>query len=137
MRILLLHVKRIWYRVGRMSYGKDESLIGRTWEGENIPVALIHVEEKDVENSKKIVERAFRVLSWYARKVKANKIVLHSFAHLSDDKASPEKAEKILNAIAEKMRGKGYDVHVTPFGYFLELLLHITDEPISRVYQEF
>ncbi|MHA1616224.1 MAG: threonyl-tRNA synthetase editing domain-containing protein [Candidatus Njordarchaeales archaeon] len=137
MRILLLYTKKFRYRVGRKSFGNNESIIGKQWEAKDVPVAFIHVEEKDVKEAKKVVERAVRILSWYARKTESRRIVLHSFAHLSSSKASPEEAEAIISRIAEKLSHKNFDVHVTPFGYFLKLEIAIGDEPISRVFQEF
>jgi hypothetical protein len=46
---------------------------------------------------------------------------LHSFAHLSESKASPEFTKEIFNEAEKRLLNAGYSVAQTPFGYFLDL----------------
>lgn len=135
MKILMFYCKEFWYRVGRKSLAQDDSLIGTEWSGENCSVIFIHVEAEDETREKSVASKLLKNTVWHARKVNTNCVVLHSFAHLSESKASPDFAKNLIEKVAEKLKQKGFDVHVTPFGYFLEFRIHIYDEPISRVFK--
>ncbi|WP_269634932.1 threonyl-tRNA synthetase editing domain-containing protein [Methanohalobium evestigatum] len=64
------------------------------------------------------------------------KIVLHSFAHLSSSVSSPEFAEEIIFDIEEKLKDKEIEVHTTPFGYFSEFSIHVNGESIAKTFKE-
>ncbi|MEX0568495.1 MAG: threonyl-tRNA synthetase editing domain-containing protein [Candidatus Njordarchaeota archaeon] len=136
MKVLMLSLYKIWYRVGKISHSKDESLLGKTYEDKDCLFIMIHVEAKDQENENSVLRKLVKNITWYSRKTNNKKIILHSFAHLSEDKADPEYAQKIINMVKEKLQNKGLDVHTTPFGYFLELEIKIKPEPIARVFKD-
>ncbi len=136
MRILMLYLDRLWYRVGAMSYAKDESIIGEEHSFGECLLILIHVEEGDVERRNKLIKKLLNNIRWYSRKTGVNRIVLHSFAHLSESKSDPEYAREIIATVEERLREKDLEVYTTPFGYFLELEIRIRAEPIARVFKE-
>lgn len=136
MKILMLSLSKIWYRVGKISYSKDESLLGKTYEDKDCLLIMIHVESKDQENESKVLRKLVKNITWYSRKVNNKKVILHSFAHLSESKADPEYARKIIDMAKEKLLKKGLDVKTTPFGYFLELEIRIKPEPNARVFKD-
>jgi len=61
--------------------------------------------------------------------------VLHSFAHLSDSKSSIKFAATVFEIIKDKLIQKGYEVYVTPFGYFLEFKVHVLGESLAKVWK--
>jgi len=63
-------------------------------------------------------------------------VVLHSFAHLSSSKSSPEFAIEVFEVIKEKLEKRGTKVHITPFGYFYEFSIHVRGESLAKVFQE-
>jgi hypothetical protein len=85
-------------------------------------LSFIQVEQTDEENDLKSREKKLvNHLKWVARKNKTNFIVLHSFAHLSESKASPEFTKELFNEAEKRLLNAGYLVAQTPFGYFLDL----------------
>jgi hypothetical protein len=62
---------------------------------------------------------------------------LHSFAHLSNSKSDIEFAQKTLEGIQSSLKGKGYEVITTPFGYFLEFWIHVMGESLAKVWKDF
>jgi len=96
---------------------------------------MVHVESIDEEREKEVIRKLYKAIVWYHNKTLCKKVVLHSFAHLSEDKSNPIFAKNIIEKVAAKLRERGLEIHVTPFGYFLELELWISDEPISRVFK--
>jgi hypothetical protein len=85
-------------------------------------LAFIQVEQTDEENDLKSREKKLvNHLKWVARKNETNSIILHSFAHLSESKASPEFTKELFNEAEKRFMNAGYSVDQTPFGYFLDL----------------
>jgi hypothetical protein len=100
-------------------------------------VAFIHVEEKDMEQKNSILKRLINSIKWICRKNNTQNIILHSFAHLSESKAEPEFTYNFLNEVEAKLINSGYNVHQTPFGYFLDLNIKAPGFSLARVFQEF
>jgi len=98
-------------------------------------MAFIHVESRDSDRVNRLIRKIVNNVSWLSRKTGLNKIVFHSFAHLSEDKGDPEYAKKIIDGAREKLRSKGYEVYTTPFGYILELEIRIRSDPIARIFK--
>lgn len=85
-------------------------------------LAFIQVEQTDEENDLKSREKKLvNHLKWVARKNECNSIVMHSFAHLSESKASAEFTKELFDAAERRLENVGYLVAQTPFGYFLDL----------------
>ncbi|NYT19179.1 MAG: hypothetical protein GKC08_02660 [Methanosarcinales archaeon] len=103
---------------------------------EDTAVVFIHVEAEDELRKNKVVKSAVANLKWYLNKVNKERIVLHSFAHLSSSKSSPEFAVELILAIKEKLENKGFDVHTTAFGYFSEFSIHVRGESLAKVFKE-
>jgi predicted deacetylase len=85
-------------------------------------LAFIQVEQTDEENDLKSREKKLvNHLKWVARKNETNSIILHSFAHLSESKASPEFTKDLFDEAEKRLLNARYIVVQTPFGYFLDL----------------
>jgi len=90
-------------------------------------------EEKDIRSrEKKLVNH----LKWAARKNNTKKIVLHSFAHLSDTKASVEFTMQLFDAAQARLANADFDVAQTPFGYFLDLKIDAPGFSLARIWAE-
>lgn len=103
----------------------------------NSILAFIHVEEQDevmdvTSREKKLTNH----LKWVARKNNTKSIVLHSFAHLANSKATPAFTLNIFNATQKRLVNGGYDVWQTPFGYFLDLKMHAPGYSMARIWCE-
>lgn len=103
---------------------------------EDTAVIFLHVEMEDENRKNKVVKAAVKNFKWYLNKVDKNRIVLHSFAHLSSSISSPEFAAGIISEIKEKLQNKGIEVHTTPFGYFSEFSIHVRGESLAKVFKE-
>lgn len=98
-------------------------------------LAFIHIEQPDEESDLKSREKKLvNHLKWVARKNSANMIILHSFAHLSDSKASPEFAKDIFDLAEKRLESAGYQVNQTPFGYFLDLNIKAPGFSLARIW---
>ena len=99
-------------------------------------VAFIHAEAEDEEKDfngfeKKMVKN----LKWAASKNNTKRIILHSFAHLSESKASPEFTKELFNKAETRLKNANYEVFQTPFGYFLDLDLNAPGYSLARIFK--
>jgi D-Tyr-tRNAtyr deacylase len=98
-------------------------------------LSFIQVEQSDEENDLKSREKKLvNHLKWIARKNETNSIILHSFAHLSESKASPEFTKELFNEAEKRLRNAGYSVAQTPFGYFLDLNIKAPGFSLARIW---
>lgn len=102
---------------------------------ENIQSAFIQVEKEDEENETAVKKKLLKNLKWIAGKNNTKKIILHSFAHLSESKADPEFTKSVFDNIEERLKNSGFDVEQTPFGYFLDLKMDAPGYSLARVFK--
>ena len=135
MRLLMIYADRFAYRT---SVKAVESAPEVTEEKviENVLVGFIHAEEKDEENISCVETKMIKNLKWAARKNNTKKILLHSFAHLSETKASPEITKQLLDNSEKRLQKADYEVYQTPFGYYLDLDLKAPGTSFARLFKE-
>jgi len=137
MKMLMLHVREFWYRTHARNL---ESAEEREEEGRSpgpAVLAWIQVESSDLADAENAARKAAKNLKWHARKVEVERVVLHSFAHLSDDRAEPAEAQRILDDIASRLRAVGFEVLATPWGHFHEFRMHVEGPGIAKVWKAF
>jgi hypothetical protein len=102
---------------------------------ENAILAFIQVEQADEENNLKSREKKLvNHLKWVARKNTTQSVILHSFAHLSDSKASPEFTKALFDEAEKRLKNAGYTTAQTPFGYFLDLNIKAPGFSLARIW---
>ncbi len=104
-------------------------------EYEQVQTAFIQIEKEDEEREKEVARKLLKNLKWIAGKNKTKKIVLHSFAHLSESKADPVFTMDFFNAVQQRLENSGYEVYQTPFGYFLDLRVQAPGFSLARVFK--
>lgn len=135
MKLLMIYADRFAYKTSL----KTLDLIPDLDEEKSIEkalVAFIQVEQHDVENISWAETKMIKNLKWAARKNDTEKIVLHSFAHLSESKAAPEVTQKLFDSAEERLHKAGYESSQTPFGYFLDLDLQAPGKSLARIFKE-
>ena len=103
----------------------------------NVLVAFIQVEENDEDNLNNAEKKMVKQIKWASGKNNTKKIILHSFAHLSESKAEPEFTKSLFNNIDERFKNSGFEVEQTPFGYFLDLKIDAPGYSLARVFKSF
>ncbi len=99
-------------------------------------VGFIHVEAEDAEQKGKVVTKLIKNLKWLAGKNSTKRIVLHSFAHLSERKGDPNLVMEIFREAEQRLLSSGYEVFQTPIGYFVDLELKAPGTPLARVFKQ-
>lgn len=134
MKVLVMFVDEFGYRPNTKNLDSADEIT----EGEiftNSILAFIQVEEADEQfdvasREKKLVNH----LKWTARKNNCNSIILHSFAHLSESKASVEFTREIFKLAEKRLQNAGYTTAQTPFGYFLDLDIKAPGYSLARIW---
>ena len=125
----MLHVESFWYR-------PDESKSDtRTEIGESLLV-WIHSEREDEENRIGVLRKMVKNIRWLAKKIECNVVILHSFAHLDDSKADPKFADSVIEETADRLRTRGFEVYIVPFGQFNEFNMHVKGPSLAKVFKK-
>ncbi len=136
LKLLIIYSDRFGYKTS--SKGLDSATtLSEEKNYKNCVVGFIHFEEKDEDNLSSVETKMIKQLKWAARKNDSEKIILHSFAHLSESKGSPEKTKTLFDSAEVRLQNAGYEVHQTPFGYFLDLHLEAPGHSFARLFKEF
>ena len=125
----MFHAKDFWYKPHNSNSVEIKKMVLN-----DCIVAFIHVEKTDKDN-KDIIGKAAGNIKWLSNKNKINRVVLHSFAHLSSNKSDPETANSIIQRMGEKLK-KSLTVHILPFGQFYEFSIHVLGPSLAKVFKE-
>jgi hypothetical protein len=136
MKLLMLYTDRFAYNPASKTLDEEPDC---TEPGEITAtvVGLIHAEAVDEEDAARVEKKLVKNLKWGARKNETQRIVLHTFSHLAETKASAEFTKALLERAADRLRGSGYEVWQTPFGYFLDLDLQAPGRSTARIFTSF
>lgn len=136
MKLLMVLANKISYtpKIKNLDWVEDKT---QTETYENILVAFIQVEEKDMQEPKKAETNLVKNLKWGARKNEVRKILLHSFAHLSDSKATPEFTKELLDKVEKRLNNADYKTYQSPFGYFLDISIDCPGKSLARIFKSF
>lgn len=102
---------------------------------ENVQTAFIQMEKEDEEREKEVAKKLLKNLKWVTGKNGTKRIVLHSFAHLSESKAEPEFTMAFFDGVQQRLENSGFEVSQTPFGYFLDLHVDAPGFSLARVFK--
>jgi predicted deacetylase len=134
MKVLVMYVDEFKYQPAQKNLESAETII----EGDafkNSVLAFIQVEGVDEEydlqsREKKLVNH----LKWAARKNNCNSIILHSFAHLAETKASVEFTKTLFELAEKRLKNAEFETAQTPFGYFLDLEIKAPGYSLARIW---
>ena len=135
MKLLMIYANKFAYKTSQKGL-ESASEISEKNIVENTLVGFIHVEEKDEVNLSNVETKLIKNLKWAARKNNTERIVLHSFTHLSQSKASSEITKQLLDNSEQRLKKAGYEVYQTPFGYFLDLDVKAPGYPLARLFKD-
>ena len=135
MKLLMIYCTRFGYQTSMRTLDTVPE-IDKTETFENCLVGFIDVEEKDEENVSYVETKLIKNLKWAARKNETERIILHSFTHLSNSKASPVITKQIFDSSEERLKKAGYETYQTAFGYFMNLDIQAPGSPLTRLFKD-
>lgn len=133
MQILLIHSDYIEYEVKRntpVAEKIDDALRNRRME--EALVVFTAVEKVDEANPGETVAKTSDEIKKVALQVKANRIVLYPYAHLSSDLSDPKAAVSIMKELERTLSGE-FEVMRVPFGWYKAFTLKCKGHPLSEL----
>jgi threonyl-tRNA synthetase len=134
MQLLLIHSDFIEYEVKKstpVAEKIDDDL--KSGRMEDALTAFIAVEKPDEANPQYVVEKAAESIAKQAGQVKATRIMIYPYAHLSSNLSSPKVAVEVLNGLEAAMKEKGYEVKRAPFGWYKSFTVKCKGHPLSEL----
>lgn len=138
MKILAIHADFIEFEAKKKAIKDAEDVKEGKHRVEECLVVFSAVEKSDESDLKKVIERYVKEVKDIAVLVKAKKIVLYPYAHLSSSLAAPKKAEEVLKE-AEKIlvEEKEYHIARAPFGWYKSFNVACKGHPLSELSRSF
>ena len=102
---------------------------------ENAIVAFIQCEPRDEERGEAVLKQAVKYFRWFARKRDVTRLVLHSFAHLAEERSAPEFARDLLADLGDRLESHGFEVHHTPFGWSLKWTMAVEGHGYAKTFK--
>lgn len=134
MKVLVMYVDEFKYQPAEKNLDGAQT-VNSGEHFENAILAFIQVEENDEEFDVKTREKKLvNHLKWTARKNNCNRIILHSFAHLSESKASVDFTKTLFDLAEKRLKNAQYETAQTPFGYFLDLEIKAPGYSLARIW---
>ncbi|RLI37564.1 hypothetical protein DRO60_04445 [Candidatus Bathyarchaeota archaeon] len=137
-KVLLIHASEFRWRVKGEARGLKVRDEPRPEEAEfhDVIVAFVAVEEGDEASLGEVVVRAADAIQEFADRLKCKSVVLYPYAHLSTRLARPDIALRALRELAGVLRGRGFEVVRSPFGYYKEFLLYCKGHPLAEAFRD-
>jgi len=131
----MIYANLFGYKTTKKGWEEAEE-INEERQIENALVGFIQVEENDENRLAEVETKMIKQLKWAARKNETNRIILHSFAHLSESKAKPNLIKQFFNSAEKRLKESEYETFQTPFGYFLDLDLKAPGNSLARIFKD-
>jgi threonyl-tRNA synthetase len=129
MRILQLHSNFIEYKPIKKEILEAEEAEKRKRRVEEIVVLFTAVEDGDNEA---VARRAIDEVQVFLKKLKANRILIYPYAHLSSNLAKPVEALRIVKSMEAHAKKKGIETHRAPFGWNKQFTISIKGHPLAE-----
>lgn len=134
MKVLVMYVDEFSYQPARKNLDEVDDITEGARFSDSI-LAFIQVEESDEEKDVKSREKKLvNHLKWTARKNNCKNVILHSFAHLSESKASVDFTKELFDLAEKRLQNADFKTAQTPFGYFLDLNIKAPGFSLARIW---
>ena len=133
MQLLLIHSDFIEFEAKRPTKMaeeiEDQAKKGRL---EEALCAFIAVEKFDEDDPEAVIAESAKQIADVAGQVKADRIMIYPYAHLSAQLSTPATAVKILKGLAETLSAD-YEVMRAPFGWYKAFTISCKGHPLSEL----
>ncbi len=133
MRLLFIHADRMSYEArSRTSAAEDIGEDEKQCSIDDVLVCFTSVEKDDASIGDGLVRNAAADVAEVATKVKATRLLIYPYAHLSSSLASPSDALKVLKGFEEAVRGT-IETRRAPFGWYKAFTISCKGHPLSEL----
>jgi len=133
MRLLQLHSDFVEYQpVAKEIEEAEANISSNKVRLEDLVVTLVAIENGDDET---IVSAAINEIGNYLTAVKAKRLLIYPYAHLTSDLASAVHALKVILSIEKFAKERWLDVHRAPFGWTKAFEIKVKGHPLAENYR--
>ena len=129
MRILQLHSNFIVFKPVQKEIAIAEEAEQKENRLEEVVVLFTAIEEGD---NTAIAQKAIADVKAFLGKLKANRILIYPFAHLSSNLSQPSEALKIIKAMEADAKEEGIETYRAPFGWNKQFTISIKGHPLAE-----
>ncbi len=134
MKVLLLHADYIEWKPVKPALRSAKPVPTEWKRVEEALVVMVAVEEGDSEEK---VEDVVKDVEEQYERVKPKNIVVYPWVHLTQKPAKPSLASKITELIFESLKQRGYNVFLSPFGWYKAFRISVKGHPLSELSRSF
>ena len=129
MRILQLHSNFIVFKPIEKEINIAEEVEKVENRVEEVVVLFVAIEEGD---NSAMAQKAINDVRAFLGKLKANRILIYPFAHLSSNLSQPSEALKIIKDMETYAKEKGIETYRAPFGWNKQFTISIKGHPLAE-----
>jgi threonyl-tRNA synthetase len=129
MRILQLHSNYITYKPVEKEINIAEEAETTENRVEDVVVLFTAIEEGD---NTAMAQKAINDVRAFLGKIKANRILIYPFAHLSSKLSQPSQALSIIKDMEAYAKTKGIETFRAPFGWNKQFTISIKGHPLAE-----
>jgi threonyl-tRNA synthetase len=129
MRILQLHSDFIEYEPIKKEIKIAEECEKKKKRFEDIVVLFTAIEEGDNED---VIKKAVDEIKLSLDVIKAKKVLIYPYAHLSKDLANPNTALKLMKEMENYSKKSGLETYRAPFGWNKQFSIKIKGHPLAE-----
>lgn len=135
MRLLILHSDYFRYEAVERTRWYEPVPPERRAGAIEGPVLVVFVcsEEGDEFDPLGVSKKGVEAIMDIAGRVGTRRIILHSFAHLSDCLSSPRIAKEIIQGMFSALTSGRYECVKTPFGWRCRFEISVKGHPLAKV----
>ncbi len=137
MRLITLHCDYIKFKPLKKAIKAPEELSEERKKEIIVKDPLVVLTAIEKGDNDQIIKQYTDSIIKTAGEVKAKKIVLYPYAHLSSNLSSPDTALEYLTEAEHTLKKQGLEVIRAPFGYYKEFELKCKGHPLSELSKEF
>ncbi|MEI6849600.1 MAG: threonine--tRNA ligase [archaeon] len=137
MRILTLHCDYIKFKPLKNAIKVPEELSEERKKEIVVKDPLVVLTAVEKGDNEEIVKQYIAAIKKTAADVKATRIVLYPYAHLSSNLSNPDIALAYMTEAEKVLEKDGFEVKRAPFGYYKEFELKCKGHPLSELSKEF
>jgi threonyl-tRNA synthetase len=133
MRLLQLHCDFVEYQpIAKEIKEAEENTSRSKVRLEELVVTLVAIENGDDES---LARAAVDEIGNYLATVKAKRLLIYPYAHLTSDLASAEHALNVITSIEKFAKERWVDVHRAPFGWTKAFEIKVKGHPLAENYR--
>jgi threonyl-tRNA synthetase len=140
MKILSLHCDYIKFKPLKKAINNPEELSEERKKEIEVKEPLgifVAVEKSDEGDLKKAIEQLVDNVLDLKEKVRAERVVIYPYAHLSANLSNPVFAQDVLQGAEVTLKKKKVEVFRAPFGYYKEFELRCKGHPLAELSRSF